>query len=46
MTAQPQLALRIQSSGQKKILDLDGGGIRDIISIETLAKVESLLRNL
>ena len=32
------------SSGQKKILSLDGGGIRGIITIEILAKIEAELR--
>jgi hypothetical protein len=38
------LAERIQPGGQKKILALDGGGIRGILSVEILAKIESLLR--
>ena len=35
---------RIQSNGPKKILALDGGGIRGILSVEILAKIEDLLR--
>lgn len=35
---------RIQSPGPKKILALDGGGIRGMITVEILAGVESLLR--
>jgi len=38
------LAKKIKSSGQKKILALDGGGIRGIITIEILYKIESELR--
>ncbi len=39
------LAERIQSPGPKKILALDGGGIRGMITIEILAAIEDLLRN-
>ena len=35
---------RIQSAGPKKILTLDGGGIRGMMTVEVLAEVESLLR--
>ncbi len=35
---------RIKSSGPKKILALDGGGIRGMITVEVLAQIESLLR--
>ena len=35
---------RIKSAGQKKILALDGGGIRGMITVEILAKLESILR--
>ncbi len=35
---------RCKSSGQKKILALDGGGIRGMITVEVLAQIESLLR--
>ena len=35
---------RIKSPGQKKILALDGGGIRGMITVEVLAKIEDLLR--
>jgi patatin-like phospholipase/acyl hydrolase len=38
------LAERIQASGPKKILALDGGGIRGMMSIEVLAEIESQLR--
>jgi predicted acylesterase/phospholipase RssA len=38
------LAERITANGPKKILTLDGGGIRGILTVEILAKIESLLR--
>lgn len=38
------IAERITSSGPKKILALDGGGIRGIITVEMLAAIEDLLR--
>lgn len=38
------LAEKIQPGGQKKILALDGGGIRGILTVEILAKIEELLR--
>ncbi|HEY6366626.1 MAG TPA: patatin-like phospholipase family protein [Candidatus Binatia bacterium] len=38
------LAEKIKSGGQKKILTLDGGGIRGILTVEILAKIEELLR--
>jgi predicted acylesterase/phospholipase RssA len=38
------LAEKIKSGSQKKILALDGGGIRGILSVEILAKIERLLR--
>jgi len=38
------LEKRITEKGQKKILSLDGGGIRGMISVEILAKIEDLLR--
>lgn len=39
-----KLIARIQSTGPKKILALDGGGIRGMITVEVLAELESLLR--
>ena len=36
--------LRITSPGPKKILALDGGGIRGMITVEVLAEIESQLR--
>jgi uncharacterized protein len=38
------LAEKIKSGSQKKVLALDGGGIRGILSVEILAKIERLLR--
>ena len=38
------LKQRITSEGQKKILALDGGGIRGMITVEVLAKIERQLR--
>jgi patatin-like phospholipase/acyl hydrolase len=38
------LADRIRTDGPKKILALDGGGIRGILTVEILARIESLLR--
>ena len=38
------LIARIQSPTPKKILALDGGGIRGMITVEVLAEIESLLR--
>ena len=35
---------RIRSTGPKKILALDGGGIRGMIAVEVLGAIESLLR--
>ena len=39
-----QLIARIQAPGPKKILALDGGGIRGMITIEVLAEIENQLR--
>ncbi len=38
------LSEKIRPPGPKRILALDGGGIRGIISLEILARIESLLR--
>ena len=38
------VAEKINSTGPKKILALDGGGIRGILTVEVLAKIESMLR--
>lgn len=35
---------RIRKAGQKKILALDGGGIRGMMSVEILAGIEAMLR--
>ena len=35
---------KIKSDGPKKILALDGGGIRGILTVEVLAKIEGMLR--
>ena len=39
-----QLIDRIKSPGPKKILACDGGGILGLISVEVLARIESILR--
>jgi patatin-like phospholipase/acyl hydrolase len=39
-----QLTTRMQAPGPKKILALDGGGIRGMMTVEVLAEIESLLR--
>jgi uncharacterized protein len=39
------LIARMQSTAPKKILALDGGGIRGMITVEVLAEIESLLRH-
>src|SRR5918999_673795 len=39
------LADKIKGNGPKKILALDGGGIRGILTVEVLAKIESMLRH-
>jgi patatin-like phospholipase/acyl hydrolase len=38
------LADKIRTGGQKKILAIDGGGIRGILAVEILAQVENILR--
>jgi hypothetical protein len=38
------LSERIQQPGPKRMLSLDGGGIRGLITIEILARLETLLR--
>jgi hypothetical protein len=39
------LIARMQSPGPKKILALDGGGIRGMITVEVLAEIETRLRH-
>ena len=39
-----KLLARMQSPGPKKILALDGGGIRGMMTVEVLAEIESMLR--
>lgn len=39
-----KLITRMQSPGPKKILALDGGGIRGMMTVEVLAEIENLLR--
>ena len=39
-----KLEAKLTSSGPKKILALDGGGIRGMITVEVLAAIEDLLR--
>jgi patatin-like phospholipase/acyl hydrolase len=38
------LEKRITALGPKKILALDGGGIRGMLTVEVLAEIEELLR--
>jgi uncharacterized protein len=38
------IADKLKKDGPKKLLSLDGGGIRGLITIEVLAKIEQLLR--
>lgn len=38
------LTERIAAPGQKKLLALDGGGIRGVITLEVLKRIESILR--
>ena len=35
---------RLESSGKKKLLSLDGGGIRGALTIEVLSRIEAMLR--
>jgi hypothetical protein len=39
-----ELADRLQRKGPRKLLAIDGGGIRGILSLQILAKIESLLK--
>jgi len=39
-----RVATRMQTPGHKKILALDGGGIRGMMTVEVLAEIENLLR--
>jgi patatin-like phospholipase/acyl hydrolase len=39
-----ELIARMQSTGPKKILALDGGGIRGMMTVEVLAEIENMLR--
>ena len=36
---------RLSNKGQKKILALDGGGIRGVIALEVLKRIEQILRD-
>src|SRR5258705_10586401 len=35
---------RVSNNGQKKLLALDGGGIRGVITLEVLKRIEQILR--
>jgi len=39
-----KLKVRMQAPGPKKILALDGGGIRGMMTVEVLAEIENQLR--
>lgn len=41
---QTRLQQRLQQTGPKKIISLDGGGIRGVLTIEILAQIETLIR--
>jgi patatin-like phospholipase/acyl hydrolase len=41
---QEALIARMKSPGPKRILALDGGGIRGMMTVEVLAEIEALLR--
>jgi hypothetical protein len=38
------LQTRLQQSGRKKLLAIDGGGIRGVLSLEVLRKIEDILK--
>src|SRR4051812_48405583 len=40
----PSFKDKLTSSGPKKLLALDGGGIRGLIAVEVLAGIEAMLR--
>src|SRR3970040_157027 len=40
----PPLEARLTAPGPKRMLALDGGGIRGILTLEYLARIEALLR--
>jgi hypothetical protein len=44
MSSNPRLLARLKKPGPKRLLALDGGGIRGLISLGYLARIEHLLR--
>ncbi len=44
MSSNPRLVARLKKPGPKRLLALDGGGIRGLISLGYLARIERLLR--